>query len=61
MKERKLDHENIVRDFQSQKWDSTLMKIDLSHDNELTEKFSLIAFIQNPDTKEIVGANIWNY
>jgi hypothetical protein len=57
----KLDHENIVRDFQSQKWDSTLMKIDLSHDNELTEKFSLIAFIQNPDTKEIVGANIWNY
>jgi hypothetical protein len=57
----KLDHENIVRQFQSQKWDSKKMDITLTHDNVLTEKFSLIVFIQDPETKEIIGANIWNY
>ena len=60
-KNRTLEHENVVRHFQTHPL-SQDAKIDITYSpGELNKNHSIIAFVQHKKTMQIVGANLWNY
>lgn len=58
---RTLQHENVVIQFNKHPFKMSGGHLVLPGMEALDEHFSLVAFVQDPLTKAVLGANIWNH